>query len=64
MSREIVDSSGLVEWLVVAGGVEGEFADELALCWSMMRMFRSAMRSLMGRFLWALPMAMWWSRLW
>jgi hypothetical protein len=25
----MVDSSGLREWLVVAGGVEGEFADEL-----------------------------------
>ena len=30
VSWEIVDSLGLVEWLVVAGGVEGEFADELA----------------------------------
>jgi hypothetical protein len=30
MSREIVDVSGLLEGLVVAVGVEGEFADELA----------------------------------
>ena len=30
MSRDIVDISGSREWLVVAGGVEGEFADELA----------------------------------
>ncbi len=31
MSREIVDCSGLFEGLVVAVGVEGEFADELAV---------------------------------
>jgi len=31
MSREMVDSSGLFDWLVVAGGVEREFAVELTV---------------------------------
>jgi hypothetical protein len=31
MSRVIVDSSGLFEWLVVAAGVECEAADDLAV---------------------------------
>lgn len=31
MSRGILDSLGLVDGLVVAAGVEGQFADELAV---------------------------------
>ena len=31
MSRVMVDGSGLLEWLVVAAGVEREVADELAV---------------------------------
>ena len=61
MSRDIVDTSAPSDRLVVAAGIEGQPADQLACSGSRTRMSRSATRSLTGLPLWARPRPMWWS---
>jgi hypothetical protein len=63
VSREMVDSLGLVGGLVVAVGVEGEFADELAGLLVDDADVSVGDEELDGAVLvGSLPMPMWWSR--
>ncbi len=63
MSRDIVDISTTPDWLVAAVGIEVSWRISWPVSRSMIRISRSAIRSLTRRPLWALPTPMWWSLL-